>query len=70
MIDSKKLYIGTVDNIELAASIYDILKIKSKGIFAKTNFNYTDREIKEIQKIKFEFIKNKQTNAMSDSQAK
>ena len=43
-----KSYIGTYNSEELAARIYDFMAIKKKGIMAKTNFFYNDRQIKNI----------------------
>ena len=56
MFAAKKVYIGTVDKIELAAIIYDIFQIQYKGLKAKTNFNYSRFEITEIMKQPMCFI--------------
>ena len=45
MFNAKKVYISTVDVIELAAIIYDIFQMHYKGLRAKTNFNYTRHEV-------------------------
>ena len=41
-------YIGTYNSEELAARIYDLISIKRKGINAKTNFIYSNRQIRNI----------------------
>ena len=46
MSDGDKIYLGTVDNILKAAILYDILCIQTKGLMAKTNFNFTRRELR------------------------
>ena len=51
MLKKKKLYIGTYDSEEFAGRIYDILSLKNRGIKAKTNFKYTNEQIKNICKI-------------------
>ena len=45
MIDGPKAYFGTVDNIFKAAILYDIVSIQSKGLKAKTNYDYTRNEL-------------------------
>ena len=45
MIQGGKAYLATVDNIFYAAILYDMLSIQTKGIKAKSNFNYTKREL-------------------------
>ena len=40
MIDQEKIYLGTIDNPEKAAILYDIAIIQSKGLDSKVNFNY------------------------------
>lgn len=50
MVNNKKYYIGSYRSEELAARIYDIHAIKSRGINARTNFPYNDFQIKNIYK--------------------
>jgi len=45
MVDGRKIYLGTVDNIMVAAILYDIVTIQNKGIKARTNFYYTKKEV-------------------------
>ena len=45
------MYLGTVDNILKAALLYDIYCIQVKGLKAKTNFNYTKRELNAIMQL-------------------
>ena len=48
MINRQQFYLATVDNIILAALIYDITSIQSKGLQSKTNFSYTRAELLAI----------------------
>ena len=48
MLNGTKFYLGTVDNMFKAAILYDIFSTQTKGINAKTNFNYTVKEVKCI----------------------
>ena len=48
MLNGRKFYLGTVDNMMKAAILYDIFSLQTKGLSGKTNFNYTVREIKTI----------------------
>lgn len=48
MIEGGKAYLATVDNILYAAILYDILTIQTKGLKAKSNFNYTKAELLAI----------------------
>ena len=48
MINKNKSYIGSYPSEELAARIYDILSLKNRGVKARTNFIYTNQEIKKI----------------------
>ena len=48
MINKNKSYIGSYPSEELAARIYDILSLKNRGVKARTNFVYTNQEIKKI----------------------
>lgn len=45
MSNGAKFYLGTVDNILKAAILYDIFCLQTKGLKAKTNFNYTRHEL-------------------------
>ena len=51
MINKNKSYIGSYPSEELAARIYDILALKSRGINARTNFVYNSRQIKNIREM-------------------
>jgi len=48
MINKSKSYAGTYATEDLAARIYDILSIKNRGNKAKTNFIYTNSQIRKI----------------------
>lgn len=48
MIDRKKTYIGSYYTEEEAAKSYDFYAIVLKHLSAKTNFDYTLSEIKEM----------------------
>ncbi len=48
MINGKMCYLGNYSSEDLAARIYDIQAIKSRGIKAKTNFVYNNDQIKKI----------------------
>ena len=48
MIKNKKYYIGSYPSEEMAAKIYDIVEIKSRGVKAKTNFPYNSIRMKNI----------------------
>lgn len=48
MIKNKKYYLGSYPSEEIAAKIYDIVEIKSRGVKAKTNFPYNSIQIKNI----------------------
>jgi hypothetical protein len=45
MFNGTKFYLGTVDNMLNAAILYDIFSLQTKGMNAKTNFNFTVKEI-------------------------
>jgi hypothetical protein len=51
MNEGIKIYLGTVDNILKAALLYDIYCIQVKGLKAKTNFNYTKRELNAVMQL-------------------
>ena len=48
MINKKKFYLGNYPSEDLAARIYDIQAIKSRGIKARTNFVYDNNQMKKI----------------------
>jgi len=48
MINKSKSYVGTYTTEDFAARVYDILAIKNRGNKAKTNFIYSDSQIKKI----------------------
>lgn len=52
MINKKKCYLGNYSSEDLAARIYDIQAIKSRGIRARTNFVYDNNQIYNIYKKK------------------
>ena len=54
IIKNKKHYAGQLDSEEDAAKLYDKLIIMHNGLVAKTNFNYSVQEIKEIAQILLE----------------
>ena len=48
MINKNKTYIGSYPSEEFAARIYDILALKNRGVKARTNFIYTNKQIQNI----------------------
>jgi hypothetical protein len=48
MINKSKSYVGTYTTEDLAARVYDILAIKNRGNKAKTNFIYSESQIRKI----------------------
>jgi len=52
MINNKQHYLGNYSTEELAARVYDIQAIKSKGIKARTNFVYDNNQIQKIYNTK------------------
>ena len=48
MLNKNKSYIGSYPSEEFAARIYDILALKNRGIKARTNFIYTNKQIQSI----------------------
>ena len=60
MINKKRCYKGSFSSEVLAARIYDIHAIKTRGIKARTNFVYNNIQIKKIyeQKINLDNIDN------------
>ena len=48
MINNKKCYIGSYSSEDLAGRIYDIQAIKSRGINARTNFVYDNKQLMKI----------------------
>jgi len=53
MADNKKYYLGSYPSEDLAARVYDIFAIKMRGIKARTNFLYSNFQIKNIFKNNF-----------------
>ena len=51
MMEGKKIYLASVDNILSAAIIYDIHTIQTKGLKAKTNFVYSKASLLAILNI-------------------
>ena len=45
MIRNKQYFIGTVDNVSMAALIYDMIQLQSNGLEVKTNLSYTKLDI-------------------------
>ena len=45
MLQGGKEYLATVDSIEHAAILSDLLTIQNRGVKARTNYNYTKREL-------------------------
>ena len=54
MLHKRKSYIGTYSTEEMAAQIYDILSIRNRGVKAKTNFLYNEKQIKKIRSNKID----------------
>ena len=50
-INNNNYYLGSYISEKTAAKIYDIMAIKKNGIKAKTNFKYTQNQIKKISKL-------------------
>ena len=48
MINKSKSYVGTYTTEDFAARVYDILAIKNRGNKAKTNFKYSESQIRKI----------------------
>ena len=48
MLNKNKSYIGSYSSEELAARVYDILALKNRGMKARTNFIYTNKQIQTI----------------------
>ena len=53
-INNKNTYLGSYKDEKFAAKIYDLMSIKKKGKNAKTNFKYSNKQIKKISKLKFD----------------
>lgn len=45
MIDQEKIYLGTYDDPQKAAVLYDLAIIQAKGLDAKVNYNYNKIQI-------------------------
>ena len=50
MANMMKFYSGSITNEEDAARVYDKYSIKTLGLRAKTNYDYTRKELIEILK--------------------
>jgi hypothetical protein len=48
MVNNSKSYVGTYITEDLAARVYDIMAIKNRGNKAKTNFIYSEIQIRKI----------------------
>ena len=48
MVNNSKSYVGTYTTEDLAARVYDIMAIKNRGNKAKTNFIYSETQIRKI----------------------
>ena len=48
MVNKSKSYVGTYTSEDLAARVYDIMAIKYRGNKAKTNFLYSETQIRKI----------------------
>ena len=62
---NKKSYVSSYSSEEVAARIYDILEIKKRGFKAKTNFKYSNLQIKKIKDMDID-IKSKNINDFID----
>jgi hypothetical protein len=50
MVNKRKRYVGSFSDEEEAARIYDKVSLQNHGCKAKTNFLYSEEEIKNIIK--------------------
>ncbi len=48
MVNKRKRYVGSFSNEEEAARIYDKVSLQNHGGKAKTNYFYSEEEIKNI----------------------
>ena len=48
LINLKKKYLGQISTERLAARIYDKRAIYAHGLKAKTNFSYTEKQLRRI----------------------
>jgi len=48
MVSKKKRYVGSYSNEEEAARAYDKAALQNHGTKAKTNFDYTEEDLKKI----------------------
>jgi len=45
MIDQEKIYLGTLEDPEKAAFLYDMAIIQAKGLDSKVNYNYNKLQV-------------------------
>ncbi len=50
MVNKKKRYVGSYSNEQEAARAYDKAALQNHGSKAKTNYDYTEEELKNIMK--------------------
>lgn len=50
-VNNINTYLGSYSSERIAAKVYDLMSIKKNGFKAKTNFKYTNRQIKKISKL-------------------
>jgi hypothetical protein len=48
MVNKKKRYVGSYSNEEEAARAYDKVALQNHGTRAKTNYDYTEDDVKKI----------------------
>lgn len=56
--NGRQNFVGTVDNVNLAALIYDLLSIHHNGLDAKTNLSYSKFDLVAILSIEHLFSQN------------
>ena len=44
-VRGKQIFMGTVDNVNMAALIYDIISLQSNGLDTKSNLTYSKLDI-------------------------
>lgn len=50
-VNNLNTYLGSYSSEKTAAKVYDLMAIKKNGFKAKTNFKYTNKQIKKITKL-------------------